>query len=515
VNLGSVVRRDLSPRATALVLASLAVMSAVLVLAATRHGLGVTPDSVSYASAARNIVAGRSLVDFTGQHLGYWPPGLPLVLALGVQLGLTVERAARVVNAAAATAIVLLTYLLARSVVPTRRSALVAAAIVAMAPAMLRIEDSLWSEPLFTVFVLAFVVVIGTPPVRMSTGRVLAAGALAGLATTLRFHGAALVVAGVALMFLAADLPVRRRVVGATLLVLCAAAVCLPWVVWNLSEIGSVRSSVSAPGAGPLRALGDLARALGRFVVPDQFGDGLTLAACVVVLVVLTGAVVWLRPRRSELQPLLGTTLTAAILVGSAFLAAASGSSDVNARILAPVFPLVAVIVVWLVRAVLEKLARQDQRASARGVGVLAALACVVIGAWGLLLVHDHGSAGRGYAASGVEHSPLVALAAAVPGAGALVTNDPLPVAYWTGRTPVFVVGDGSTNEAGQKTVTARRVRDLACIGSAFYLRSTPTDAAAKAFEHDAQRSLGFETVQRSGDVSLMKIVPADPAACD
>ena len=62
---------------------ALAVLAGVATWVATRHGPGLSPDSVTYLSAARNLAAGRGYVDLTGQANTTFAPGYPAVLAAG------------------------------------------------------------------------------------------------------------------------------------------------------------------------------------------------------------------------------------------------------------------------------------------------------------------------------------------------------------------------------------------------------------------------------------------------
>lgn len=47
----------------------LAAVAAIGVLVFTRHGVLLAPDSVTYVSAARNLVAGNGFTDFTAEAL--------------------------------------------------------------------------------------------------------------------------------------------------------------------------------------------------------------------------------------------------------------------------------------------------------------------------------------------------------------------------------------------------------------------------------------------------------------
>lgn len=86
------------------VLASLALSGVVVMLAATRLGVGVPPDATVYLDAARNLGAGRGLVVISSTRpelvpLTHYPPLYSSLLALVSLTGPTVETAGRWLNA--------------------------------------------------------------------------------------------------------------------------------------------------------------------------------------------------------------------------------------------------------------------------------------------------------------------------------------------------------------------------------------------------------------------------------
>ena len=52
-----------------LVVGGLSAIAFVITIVATRHGPGVSPDSVSYLTAARTAADGRGFLDFDGSLL--------------------------------------------------------------------------------------------------------------------------------------------------------------------------------------------------------------------------------------------------------------------------------------------------------------------------------------------------------------------------------------------------------------------------------------------------------------
>lgn len=72
---------------------------ALLVYVATSaYGIGLTPDSVSYLAAAKNLKHGHGLIDYDGTPFIKWPPVYPCALYSISALGLGEQLAARVLN---------------------------------------------------------------------------------------------------------------------------------------------------------------------------------------------------------------------------------------------------------------------------------------------------------------------------------------------------------------------------------------------------------------------------------
>lgn len=62
-------------------------ISVVVFLRATSNGIGVLPDSVSYFTAAENLLNGGDLINYDGTPMTHWPPFYPIVLSICGLLG--------------------------------------------------------------------------------------------------------------------------------------------------------------------------------------------------------------------------------------------------------------------------------------------------------------------------------------------------------------------------------------------------------------------------------------------
>lgn len=131
--------------------ACVAPLLAVIWLAVVRGGLGITYDSVAYASTRRLLEEGH------GWHFPHlWPPGLPALLAL-----LGTGPGAVAANCVALVAFIAASYALAHAVTDSTGIATGVAVWTGLSIATVRAYSMMWSEPVFyaaaTVALLALV----------------------------------------------------------------------------------------------------------------------------------------------------------------------------------------------------------------------------------------------------------------------------------------------------------------------------------------------------------------------
>src|SRR5262245_59310903 len=218
-------------RAPAAWLAVLAALGGILALAyATRHGVGITPDSVVYLEAARNLAAGRGLVSSDEgvelRPLTRFPPAYPVAIALLSALGPDSLDAARWLALALLGANVgLVGLLVARSAPGARWLPAVGAGLIACSPEIAMLHGAALSEPLFLLLGFSGLLLLARHLEQPGDAALLAAALSIGLATLTRYVGLALVVTGLLAILLASNLPGRRRARSAALF---AAASLLP-----------------------------------------------------------------------------------------------------------------------------------------------------------------------------------------------------------------------------------------------------------------------------------------------
>jgi 4-amino-4-deoxy-L-arabinose transferase-like glycosyltransferase len=426
----------------------LATLAAVATWIATRHGPGMSPDSVTYLSAARNLAAGRGYTDFTGQALTTFPPGFPALVALGHVLGASLATAARIVNAASFGAIVVLAWFLVRRHVASPVVALGATALVAISPALINVSSNAWSEPLFCALVLAFLLALedATVPGGRQARSIAITGVLAGLAVLVRYAGLSLLIVG-SLALVAATWREGSRLVIRRLAQFWAVGLVLPaaWMVRNATS-GTrflLGPRVAAPASWS-SFLGRFASSVNNLLAPHDLTTATVTGAVVLGLGGLGAAFARRRrparpiPRvRSVAVLAIYLTVYSVVVVVSGKIAGAS----VDPRIVTPGYVPALILVAVVADLAVVSLTRPTARRMALmpAVALLVALAFVFASSAGSFVSQtwSDGRTARGYTPQSGDQFELVRRVEALTPGALVATNRPWTLFESTGRQPI------------------------------------------------------------------------------
>lgn len=342
--------------------------AAFVTLATARYGVGISPDSAVYLSAARSLAAGHGLWQFTGEPLVRWAPGYPVVLAIPAALGLDLASAARWLNVALFAALILAAGAWIRRHVRYPYLGAIALAAVALSPALLRVSVYAWSEPLFLLLALLCLLDLERFAREGRRGDLLRAALWAAAATLTRYAGVSLLAPGLWAALTRQGARPGRRLLDAVLFKLVALIPLAAWLLRNRLVAGSpvgehAASSYSAPAS-----VGLVLEQLSRWLVPPVGPP----AARVALVITVLAAMAWVlrrgaRDRGPGAWPLAPTAVWA---VAYAVLVVAwtslSAVEQINERYLAPLYlPLVV-----MAACALGTLARRPERALAGRVAI-------------------------------------------------------------------------------------------------------------------------------------------------
>jgi 4-amino-4-deoxy-L-arabinose transferase-like glycosyltransferase len=362
------------------VTALLSAVAALAVWAMTSHGPGLSPDSIDYIAAAESLRHDYVLRSAAGDPLTLFPPGLPMLLAALGLLGMSAETAFRFINALSVAVIVAVTALIASRALQSRAIALLATAVVCMGPVLYDVATMAWSDPLFMALTLSFIAVLQTVGSRGTAWRRAAvAGAIVGIAFSIRYAGLALIPTGViSICLLAWRRGSWRGSVRPSAAFLTAACVIPVLVILrNLRTDGTVFGervkSIDSPRDAVHNVVGTL-KTWVDIMTPGSF----RLAVALLLVLLALGAVVTafeFRRRDRQQQAVVVVVLFTAVFLTYMIISQVQTALDpLNTRLLSPIYvPLVIIFA-----AVADVLMRRT--AQYRAVSIIA-------GATGVLLI--------------------------------------------------------------------------------------------------------------------------------
>ena len=433
---------------------AVALLSGLLVLVATRKGPLLSPDSITYLSAAQHLHAGRGLTDFTGRPLAVFGPLYPILLSVGGRNLLW----ARLVGAAAASVATALMIVLLRRRVPLT-AALVGGAAFAASQGLVSVASTAWSESPYLAIALGMLVVLTTEP--LTPRRAAIGGLLAGGGFLTRYAGAGLIVTG-AVIVVVASLGRDGRPTARDLGRYGAAAVgtSAVWMARNTWTTGAPLGPRFSGGAH--ESIWTLTRrtilSVGQ-LVDDRSTTTVTAlvgVAAVAALAVATIIVLRRRPLRTTDVGVLAFAWSSLIvpIVGRAVTA-----SDISPRVMSPMLvPLVYLAVVAI------------QRAHPWRPAVVAGI--VLAGWWmyqGVTAAQQLPAAVTETGQARVQAAPeLYRLIADLPAAATVLTNNPHSVWWLTGREPTLFAFTRPRAGNSHYPLSAAETLTYACRGTTY-----------------------------------------------
>jgi hypothetical protein len=175
---------------------------AVVWLATSRYGAGLSSDAVRIISAGQNVIEGRGLVISTGDPLIFWPPYYSILLGLlSAIFKSDVFTIGMILNILAFGNIIFWAGILLLRIQPTRPFyAIAGSLVVASSPSLIRICANVAPDPLFILFIIWFLIA-ATSYMRSPTHRSLAGLTLTALlCASQRYPGLAVVLSGAILI---------------------------------------------------------------------------------------------------------------------------------------------------------------------------------------------------------------------------------------------------------------------------------------------------------------------------
>jgi hypothetical protein len=210
----------------------------VIQLLAKHGGIGISPDSVTYISAARNFMAGKGLLEFDNVPMVDFPAFYPIFLA-------TISSISKIdpvafgplLNGLMFALLLLLSgSMMNKFYYPSRWYKVIILSFLVISPCLLEVYSMMWSETLFILLVMIFIDVFRIYLDRENLPLLVLVAILAGLACVTRYAGVTVIATGGMLIVLNYRMNFNRRIVH--LLIFCAISSSL--MILNLARNASV-----------------------------------------------------------------------------------------------------------------------------------------------------------------------------------------------------------------------------------------------------------------------------------
>ncbi len=457
-----------------LALITLSVIGATAVLFSTRWGIGLSPDSVVYIGAARNLLSGNglSVPSYSGEFtpMTQYPPLFSIWLAGIGYIGIDPMDGARWLNAllfaANITLVGLVVYASTRSLLPSIFGSLL---MMGSLPAV-QIHSMAWSEPLFIFFGILGLFLLA---LYMEKPRyvILAVSSMAvALAFLARYAGIALVATGVIAILLLSKYPWRKRLFDVGVFCTISCVPMILWIIRNLVVAGTATNREVAFHPLTTEHLRAAVDTISTWLLPVRVPPSTRWVSLLIVvtMVILIFVLSKREMRRDERKNPEGPTGLPALLgffilnYGLLLLVSISFfdvHTPVDNRILSPVYVATLTLVLCLSPNLSTTLIQ------GRSIRIALIIFCVVFSVSHLLgvipwLTHSY-SNGIGYASRAWKQSALIEHINGLDSKVPIFTNGPDAVYILTGR-PAYMIP--SKVDPGTRLVNSNYPYDLATM---------------------------------------------------
>ena len=306
------------------------------------HGVGISPDSVSYSGAARNLCAGKWLVDFDENSLIIFPAGYPVFLGLlSMLFNVDVIALAPFINALL-VGIVIFIYgcIIERFYKSNRWHKLATLSIIPISYTILDVYTMLWSETFFMALLVFFLVLLQKYLSAPTLPNLLLPSLFTAIACDTRIAGISILGTGILLIVLQYQISFLKKLLHLALYACISIALLAANLLHNQAETGTF-TGIRQPSVTPLltniQYFGDTV--LQWFQLPNMPG---TVSITIGITLILTLGIVFLiRFFWLEKQSAFETIILAFCLTYLFFILITSTISryeKINNRLLSPAF---------------------------------------------------------------------------------------------------------------------------------------------------------------------------------
>lgn len=438
----------------------IALAGSVVIVYASRWGIGIGYDSYKYMTAAQSLVHGHGLQTYIStryEPLIHFPLLYPLALAPFLLFGLGMVRSVTLLGAILFGTTIFLVGFIVYRFSHQVGTALAAAFITCVSPIMIDVNLEAMSEPLFFIWQLIGLALLATFINNRRMRWLIAAAIVASLAYLTRYVGVTMIATGVIVLLLQTEIKFKSKLVDISIYLISSGLPIGVWSLRNYLAAGSLtnrRVNYHAINPGNLYQGWETIK---TWFIPSQFVfdifSGLFFIAAALVLIF--SAWYWLRRGRNAStligmdQSSIARDLIFVMLIFSltyilsliASLTYIDAATKLNNRILSPLY-LAVMIILFLY---CSRLGSSQRFALLSFYLLLLGFYCPQ----SLALIRDMRVEGRGFNSRQWEDAKTVAYVRSLPKDIVLFSNEVEPLEFLTGRNvwPIPEVMDSVTGE--------------------------------------------------------------------
>jgi len=319
----------------------------------SRHsGIGISPDSVTYLSAARHLVHGKGFISFDDLPVVDFPFAYPCFLTVisfftrldplqfgpllnGLLFGLLLYISGGIMNGFNK---------------PSAWYKRILLICILLSPAMQEVYSYLWSETVFLILILFFIISISNYLKQYTTGWLLISILICSLSCLTRYAGVFLIITGLFLLFFNRAFTWRKRILDCMLFGSISFSLLLINIIRNLKETGLAMGPRPRNDEGILKIMEYFGGVLCDWLLLERM-PLLAITLTIVLLILFAAAIIFNKNRKKSKY---GFEYTMAVtgLIYCIFMIITSSYTryeQFTNRLLSPIFiPLLWCISCWI-----------------------------------------------------------------------------------------------------------------------------------------------------------------------
>lgn len=336
---------------------------AIILIATQNFGAGLTPDSIGYLAATRSLLAGKGVLWYNGDPIDIWPPLYPVILAIVNKVfGGDFLTSVHVINAIFYGLIIYLSGISFFSHLMSFPSlAILGTIYVGLANSLFSVSAMAWSEPIFIIFLLIFILTINQYLQKGDINSFVILTLSVMMACLTRYIGVTLIISGITIILTLRKNSLRNKVIFASIFSLISGFPLSLWLLRNYLIGGTIAGYREPSKYSLLNNISFTLEEISKWFLPEKLVKLLTDDNLLLILILALGAVlfilsIWYRCQFNENLNIILTTGSFTLIYLSFLIYSATSIAfeKIENRYVSPVFIPIVLIGLLFIEVVRE-----------------------------------------------------------------------------------------------------------------------------------------------------------------